>query len=93
MFFQINNNLHTPITILSLSGTAYQDGVQFAEFTYHLEHPFVTLPAENPGPYSEMIGPVYLPQKLIGSIELLLRMNEGLTVVSLTSCSSRFLAN
>jgi hypothetical protein len=57
---RINNNLETFIDILTLSGTASQNGIEYASFDYTFKNDFTTNAGENPGPYSEIIYPVIL---------------------------------
>ncbi|GJN94719.1 hypothetical protein Rhopal_007810-T1 [Rhodotorula paludigena] len=77
--FRINNNLETFITILSLSGTASQNNVVYAEFDHDFTSPTTTNAGETPGPYTERV-PVRLPQTGIGSLPLLLNTAAGLTI-------------
>lgn len=49
---RLNNNLETYIQLLQLSGTASQNGIQYAEFDFTFTEDFTTGAGENPGPYS-----------------------------------------
>jgi hypothetical protein len=49
---RLDNNLKTYIQLLQLSGTASQNGVQYAEFDFTFTEDFTTGAGQNPGPYS-----------------------------------------
>ncbi|BGP44010.1 hypothetical protein JCM10449v2_008067 [Rhodotorula kratochvilovae] len=78
--FRINNNLETSITILTLKGTAKQNGITYAEFDYTFEDPTVTSAGATPGAYTEQVNPVKLPQGGLGSLPLLVNQAKGLDI-------------
>ena len=77
---RINNNLGTKLQVVSLAGTASQDGVQYASFDYTFKNPFVAAAGANPSAYSEMVTPVFLTQKAAGSLVLALNEGKGLEI-------------
>lgn len=78
---QLNNNLETYIKLLTLSGKAYQNGVQYAEFDYTFTEDFTTSAGQNPGPYSETITSVKLSAGTVASLTLLTTSAQGLDIV------------
>lgn len=84
ILLQINDNLKTYITILTLSGTASQNGVVYATFDYTFKNPTTTNAGENPGPYTEQVL-AQLPQGAAGSLPLLLNSAQGVDIVRLLS--------
>jgi hypothetical protein len=83
---QIDNNLKTYITILTLSGTASQNGVVYATFDYTFANPTTTNAGENPGPYTEQVL-AKLPQGAAGSLPLLVNSAQGVDIVRHFRCS------
>ncbi|BGP00846.1 hypothetical protein RTBOTA2_002159 [Rhodotorula toruloides] len=77
--FRINDNLKTYITILTLSGTASQNGVVYATFDYTFANPTTTNAGENPGPYTEQVL-AKLPQGAAGSLPLLVNSAQGVDI-------------
>ncbi|BGP22157.1 pre-rRNA processing protein [Rhodotorula toruloides] len=77
--FRIDNNLKTYITILTLSGTASQNGVVYATFDYTFMNPTETNAGENPGPYTEQVL-AKLPQGAAGSLPLLVNSAQGVDI-------------
>ncbi|GAA6057282.1 hypothetical protein JCM3770_004534 [Rhodotorula araucariae] len=78
--FRINNHLETSITILTLKGTAKQNGIVYAEFDYTFEAPTSTPAGATPGAYTEQVKPVKLPQGGLGSLPLLVNQAIGLDI-------------
>ena len=77
---RINNNLGTKLEVVSLAGTASQDGVQYASFDYTFKNPFVAAAGATPSAYSEMVMPVFLTQKAAGSVALVFNEAKGLDI-------------
>ncbi|GAA5897781.1 hypothetical protein JCM8208_000260 [Rhodotorula glutinis] len=77
--FRINNNLETFITLLTLKGTASQNGVVYATFDYTFQNQLTTPAQTTPGGYTEQV-PVKLPQGGLGSLPLLANQAAGLDI-------------
>lgn len=77
---RITNALKTDITLLELSGTAYQSGTEYSTYgPYTLKKPLNVAPGGTLSAYSEPI-PAVLTQKAQGSLGLLFTTNKGLDI-------------
>lgn len=78
---RLDNNLEADITLISMKGTAYQGGTEYATFDTILSTPLVAKPGMT-SDYSVPIMPVYLTQGAAGSGGLIGTESQGLDIVS-----------